>query len=221
MNLIFDTETTGLKDPEVIEATWLSVEWGVYTPLDEYCQLFKPSKPIELGALATHNILEEELTDCAPSSSFQLPPNTQYLIGHNIDFDWKVIGSPPVRRICTQALSRYIWPDLDSYKQSALVYHLLPDKKEARFLLKNAHAALSDVKNCRRLLSYILAARPEITSWEELWVLSEIARIPAKMPFGKHKGKLIAQVPGPYKKWLLNQPDVDPYLIAAITRRKP
>src|SRR6218665_2225992 len=49
-----------------------------------------PKKPIELGALATHHILDEELADCPPASGFSLPPGTEYLIGHDVDYDWQV-----------------------------------------------------------------------------------------------------------------------------------
>ncbi|MFM8421488.1 MAG: 3'-5' exonuclease [Verrucomicrobiota bacterium] len=91
--IIFDTETTGLNAPEVIEAAWL--ELLSLSPLkfgDSFEQRYKPNKPISLAALATHHILDEELVDSPPSDSFKLPKDTQYLIGHNVDYDWEVIG---------------------------------------------------------------------------------------------------------------------------------
>jgi exodeoxyribonuclease X len=39
------------------------------------------------------------------------------------------------------------------------------------------------------------------------------------MPFGKHQGELIADVPADYAAWLLRQPDVDEYLTIALRRR--
>jgi exodeoxyribonuclease X len=36
------------------------------------------------------------------------------------------------------------------------------------------------------------------------------------MPFGKHRGELIANIPLDYKQWLLKQPDMDEYLVMAI-----
>ncbi|MFG8677603.1 putative quorum-sensing-regulated virulence factor [Pseudomonas aeruginosa] len=39
------------------------------------------------------------------------------------------------------------------------------------------------------------------------------------MPYGKHKGTPINQVPNDYKAWLLRQPDVDPYLVQALRQR--
>jgi hypothetical protein len=55
---------------------------------------------------------------------------------------------------------------------------------------------------------------------EHLWEISERARIPTRMPFGKYKGTPIADIPNDYKRWLLEQPDVDPYLAQALTGKK-
>ena len=64
----------------------------------------------------------------------------------------------------------------------------LLERATARERLKNAHAALDDVKNCLVLLSHIVS-KLGITDWDALWVASEKARIPTVMPFGKHKGR--------------------------------
>lgn len=90
-------------------------------------------------------------------------------------------------------------------------------------MLRNAHAALDDVKNCRLLLVKILdtlsvtLGRP-VNDWEELWQISEDARIPAVIGFGKHKGMAVADLPSDYKRWLLNQTDLDPYMRKALSR---
>ncbi|WP_434513813.1 3'-5' exonuclease [Dechloromonas sp. ARDL1] len=215
--IIFDTETTGINEPEVIEAAFLSIlnpfSLGITS---EYCQRFKPSKRIELGALATHHILDEDLDDCPPSSEFRLPNGIEYIIGHNVDYDWKVIGEPPVKRICTLALCRHLFPEADSHSQSAMIY--LFRRATARDKLKNAHAALDDVKNCRIILDVVLdkMGATQETTWEDVWLFSEKARIPTVMTFGKHKGEAIANIPIDYKAWLLRQPDVDPYLVKAL-----
>jgi exodeoxyribonuclease X len=36
------------------------------------------------------------------------------------------------------------------------------------------------------------------------------------MPFGKHKGEEITRIPADYRKWLLKQENVDPYLRKAL-----
>jgi len=36
------------------------------------------------------------------------------------------------------------------------------------------------------------------------------------IPFGKHKGMLLADVPSDYRQWLLTQGDINPYLRKAL-----
>ena len=225
--LIFDTETTDKDEPELIEAAWVRVESVVDLAgtsdripepfgLDgEFVQRYKPTKRINYGAMAVHNILPEELYDCDPSDSFSLSPDTDYIIGHNIDFDWRVAGEPPIKRICTDAMARYIWQDADSYSQSALLYMLAGATDDTRRMLRDAHSALADVYNNARLVAFILAERPEIRTWSELYAYSETCRIPRGMPFGKAKGDLLTDLPSldfGYCQWLLRQDWLDPYL---------
>jgi exodeoxyribonuclease X len=212
--IIFDTETTGKNDPKIIEAAWLELtSIKPFTIVDGFCERYNPGKPIELGALATHHILDEELTNCKPTSEFKLPSDVEYIIGHNVDYDWNVSGNPDVKRICTLALSRNVWPKIDSHTQSALMYHL--DRSNAREQLKNAHSALADVGICALIVENICAAL-NIETVEQLWLASESARIPTVIPFGKHKGTPLSEVPSDYKQWLLGQSDLDPYLKKAL-----
>ncbi|MEO8909793.1 MAG: 3'-5' exonuclease [Gemmatimonadaceae bacterium] len=213
--IVIDTETTGFKDPEPIEIAWIRLE---FTPklkvTGSFNQRFKPSKAIELGALATHHILDEDLVDCESHTSFTFPEATEYLIGHNVDFDWSVLGKPSIKLIDTLSLARKLWPTADTHSLGAMTYLLR--RSEARVLLKETHSALADVKNCVRLLSSILAKLGSPTKWEDVWRYSEDARVPELMPFGKHKSMSIKDVPADYKRWLLGQPDVDPYLVKAL-----
>lgn len=212
--LIFDTETTGITDPEIVEAAWLHVRGPQDLEVVEvFEQRFRPTKLIELGALATHHIMDEDLLGMPPSGSFALPNDVTHLIGHNIDYDWNVAGTPNVRRICTLALSRYLFPTINSHTQSAMLYHL--ERATARQNLIGAHSALADVGNCRRILGFLIALMPGIQTWDDLWQASEAARVPTVMSFGKHKGELIQNIPFSYKQWLLGQ-DIDPYLRQAL-----
>jgi len=212
--VIFDTETTGRKDPIIIEGAWLELKSVDPFKLGlSFCQRYNPGKPIELGALATHHIYDEELIQCPPAKSFSLPNDVEYIIGHNIDYDWNVIDQPNIRRICTLALARKVWNTIDAYSQSALLYFI--DRDNARDILKKAHSAETDVRICATILEKI-CIELDISSFEHLWESSEDARTPTIMPFGKHKGTLITDIPIDYKKWLLNQDNIDPYLKDAL-----
>jgi exodeoxyribonuclease X len=216
--LIFDTEATDLTDPRVIEAAWLKVpDPNTLTSAGSFLQRYNPGKPISLGALATHHIMDEDLVDCPPHSDFRLPDGIEYLVGYNVDYDWKVIGQPDIRRICVLALSRHFFPGLDSYSQSAVLYHVA--RQQARELLKGAHSADADVYNCHIILSHLiprLVDSAEPLTWERVWQRSEKARVPTVMIFGKHKGAAIKDIPADYKRWLLGQSDIDPYLVKAL-----
>jgi exodeoxyribonuclease X len=216
--VIFDTEATSLNDPHLIEAAWVKVpDPNTLKSEGSFLQRYNPGKPIDLGALATHHIMDEDLVDCPPHTDFRLPDGIEYLIGYNVDYDWKVIGQPDIKRICVLALCRHFLPGLDSYSQSAVLYHLI--RPQARELLKGAHSADADVYNCQIILSHLiprLIDSDQPLTWERVWQRSELARIPTVMTFGKHKGTAIKDIPADYKQWLLKQPDVDRYLAKAL-----
>lgn len=226
--LIIDTETTGFTEPvEAVEVAWAQLDAGpISNDLDlaldltgRFAQRYKPSQPISFGAMATHHITDEDLADCPPPTDFVLPADTTFLVGHNIDFDWNVIGKPDVPRICTLALSRRLWPDEMGHSLGAMMYRLIDDKDEVKDLLKNAHSAYQDVLLTRILLRHILEKMPKVRTWERLWEASERARIPVTMPFGKHKGTAIADLPADYCDWLLKQTDMDPYVLVSVRQR--
>jgi exodeoxyribonuclease X len=213
--VILDTETTGTEDPEVIETAWLSIDIaGKNSEPGGEVSRWRPSKPISLGALATHHILDEDLVGCRPSSDFRLPVGVDYLIGHNIDFDWRAIGEPPVKRIDVCAMCRALWPEADSHSQSAMLYML--ERQSARERLRNAHSAGHDVKNCQAVLQHVLVKAGPFATFEDLWEASERMRIPKIISFGKYKGTAIANLPRDYRQWMLKQADMDPYVLKAV-----
>lgn len=220
--VLIDTETTGLNEPEAVEVAHAVLGATPREPAYAAAiavQRLRPSKRCELGALATHHILDAELADCPPSSSYRLPEGTAYVIGHNIDYDWGAIGKPDVRRICTLAFARQLWPEADSHSLGAMLYLLLPPTL-ARAAQTGRHSARGDAHNTLVFLfRFILPLLPGAYSWETLWRYSERARVPKVMPFGKHRGELIADLPGDYVQWCLRQGDDfgDEYLRRALT----
>ena len=58
--------------------------------------------------------------------------------------------------------------------------------------------------------------RIKATSFEMLYKVSELVRVPKVMTGGKHKGMAIKDLPASYKRWLLEQPNTDKYMRKAI-----
>lgn len=219
--LIIDTEVWSLKTKEVVQMAWLRVpsENGRIVQME-----FRPQGEPEMGAIATHMISLEEVEEKAvddSSNAIRYLPKTDYVIGHNVDFDADVLGGlPGVKRICTLAMARYFYPNLDSHRLTALYLACFGVNPVTLGVIKNAHRAGDDVWICKEILSNVCGIGVgETEDWaERMWQFSEKARIPTIMPYGKHKGQLIADVPRDYKQWLLAKDDVDPYLRKALER---
>jgi exodeoxyribonuclease X len=241
--VLADVETTGFDEPDVIQLAFSKpFTWAQEITAEDYTVLnFQPGKPITNGAKAAHHIIEADLTDC-PRWPGSYPLDADYLIGHNIDFDWKALGSQSgVRRICTLALARLLYEErTDSCALSALMYFLYEDK-EARAMAKAAHGAQADLQMNWLLLKEIItdyntrgpleqSSRPLLSSFEDLWRLSEEARLPRRMSFGKlgpkdgNPGMLCVDVyrsDPSYYHWLMKDCDIvrdDPYLREALRR---
>jgi len=212
--IILDTEATDFENAEVIELAWR--EFG--GPIAPTVQRFKPTKPSAWGALATHHILMEELEGMPPSDTAPLHvPDASYLIGHNVDFDWKVLGYPEGKRICTLAMSRALWPEVDSHSLVAMTYFTQGATAKTREMVKNAHSAADDVMLCHSLLCVIMEVA-KLHTLHEIHEFSEEARIPKIMTFGKFKGEPISAVDRGYMNWYRRQPDTDPYVLEAFRR---
>lgn len=219
--LILDTETHDLNGyPIEIAYAPCSFEQGVLVinqgeVFDEY---FSCPEPIALGALATHHILETDIAEKPSFDTFKMPQDVQYLIGHNIDYDIKAVQKCQpdftVKGICTLALCRMVWPDLP-HTLGAMYYHVMDDLELARKHLRHAHNAKADIYFTGVILK-TLVEQLGIKDMNSLFIMSETARIPKYITFGKHKGTAIKDLDPSYVTWLLRQDDLDPYLRKAI-----
>jgi len=68
---------------------------------------------------------------------------------------------------------------------------------------------------CSKIVGQIIDKLHPV-SLDAFWEMSEKARIPKVMPYGKHKGELISQMPTDYKQWMLRQDNVSEYLRKAL-----
>lgn len=220
--LILDTETNDLNGyPIEIAYSSCSFEQGglVINQNQTFDEYFSCPAPIKFGAMAVHHILESDIADKPDFSTFRLPENTAYLIGHNIDYDIQAVKlcdpSINVKGICTLALARTFWKNLDSHALGSCYYFVMEDKEKARKHLRHAHNAKADIYFTGVVLQALIE-KIAVKDMNSLYQMSEIARIPTVMPFGKHKGTLIKELPSDYVSWLKRQPEVDQYVLKAL-----
>jgi len=225
--IILDTETHTLNgQPIEIAYAPIQIHDGKLT-LDKsqiFDQLYRVDEPISYAAMAVHHILESELVDQPHYTSFSLPQDTTYIIGHNIDYDIRAlekcgIDISKIKAICTLALARLVWPDAEAHNISALIYMITKGSAKARDMIKKAHRADMDIILTANILMHEIH-HLKIQTIEELYTASEDARIPRTINFGKHRGTAIADLPADYMQWLLRQEDLDPYLRKAIENAK-
>lgn len=221
--IILDTETHSLNgQPIEIAYAPIQLEHGKLS-LDKsqiFDQLYTADEPLSYAAMAVHHILESDLVGKPHYSSFQLPPETIYMIGHNIDYDLRAIekcdiDTSHIKAICTLALARRVWPDAEAHNISALIYMISNGSEKAREMIKKAHRADQDIILTANILMHIIH-QLKVENLEQLYTLSEDARIPRSLNFGKHKGTAIQELPSDYVQWLLRQTDLDPYLRKAL-----
>ena len=225
--IILDTETHTLNgQPIEIAYAPIQIHDGKLT-LDKsqiFDQLYRVDEPISYAAMAVHHILESELVDQPHYTSFSLPQDTTYIIGHNIDYDIRALEKcgvdiSKIKAICTLALARVVWPDAEAHNISALIYMITKGSAKARDMIKKAHRADMDIILTANILMHEIH-HLKIQTIEELYTASEDARIPRTINFGKHRGTAIADLPADYMQWLLRQEDLDPYLRKAIENAK-
>lgn len=221
--IILDTETHDMKGyPIEIAFGPCSFEQGELwfdqgKVFDEY---FSCPEPITYGAMAVHHILESDIAGKPSFETFRAPA-CEYIIGHNIDYDIEAIRKADsdfkAKSICTLALARFVWPELDSHTLGSLFYFFSVDKVRARDRLRNAHNAKYDIWFTYIVLKNI-CLKLGIKDMQSLYLFSEQARIPTHITFGKHKGAAIKDIPSDYVSWLLKQSDLDPYLKKALIK---
>lgn len=212
--LIIDTETDQGHDPRPIQVATINVATGF-----EWMKYFNSGRSISPIVIKVHGITDDDVEGLErfDLADFELPT---YLIGHNVRFDWRVIGSPSVKLICTVRLARVAFPEWYAYGQSKCIEQLL-GKGEASRMTIAAHDALGDARMCY-LLYQACCERLEIapTDFAAAHMVSNTANPVAKMPFGKHKGQLIKDVPISYVKWMLgNIHNMTPSLHSALSKR--
>jgi DNA polymerase-3 subunit epsilon len=217
--IFYDTETTGVK-PEKDRV----IELAAYDPERNrtFVQLLHPGCPIPPEASKIHNITDAMVQD-APTFGAIIDDFVQFcegdvvLIAHNNDqFDIHFLRQefsrhqrtlPPWNFFDTLKWARRYRPDLPRHSLQFLreVYGIVSN---------NAHRALDDVMVLHQVFKQMTDDLPIATVCR---LLNEAGTPPppTAMPFGKHQGKPLDQVPRNYILWLnssgaLNKPENQP-----------
>lgn len=201
--IFYDTETTGIKyESEHI------IELAAYDPLNQasFVQLINPGRPIPPEATAIHKITDDMVAEApvfekAAIEFIKFCEGDVILIAHNNDtFDLLFMREEFKR--CNMAMPS--WRFLDSLKWSRRYRPDLP-RHTLQFLREiygippnNAHRALDDVI----VLHQVFSLLTDDISIDTAYGLLNRPKQIQHMPFGKHQGLPLAQVPLDYVKWL-------------------
>lgn len=216
---VLDTETAGLDggvcDIAICKINSdLQIIWEVESLID-------PERPIAPQASGIHHItddmvqFEPTLSEFMEMQGYPLDREGAIIGGHNVQFDIRMIGEfiPRVhRKLCTLKLARVLWPDAPDHKLQTLRYMFKLDAG-------TAHRAMGDVRTCISLLRMVAEER----GLDLQGILALVAKpltLDAKMPFGKHQGTKLKDLPSSYVQWLLNKADnLDADLREALSQR--
>lgn len=198
----YDTETTGLK-PE----TEKIIEIAFYDPERklEKSWFINPQKPIPPAATAIHKITDEMVKD-APTFDVIAKEMVDFLEGevalvahNNISFDKRFLEAefknaevelPDYKYIDTLHWARKYRPDLPK--------HTLQYLREIYDIEANqAHRALDDVVTLHKVFSKMI----DDISCDQVIELLRVKN-DKTMPFGKHQGKELKDIPKNYIQWL-------------------
>lgn len=210
--IIGDTETTGLEeDAGVCEIAWIEIDEDLNV-VDRVHSLIDPQRPISPSASGVHGITNSMVHDAPTMAEFfehfqpSIPRSPVGLIAHNLNFDVRFFkphfGSLDFS-LCTLRLARHIWPDAENHKLQTLRYYLADEGLDGG----DAHSALGDVETCLSVLR-VVRDRFDLS----LTDMAELSRKPivvVKMPFGKHRGLKLDELPSGYVDWLLNKAEID------------
>ena len=202
--IYYDTETTGTRPGKD-----RIIEIAAFDPVREktFASLINPGCPIPPESSQISHITDDMVKDSPVFASIaeewiSFCEGDAVLIAHNNDaFDQLFLEYE------FQLMNRQMpqWKFIDSLKWSRkyrtdLPRHSLQFLRETYHIEANqAHRALDDVIILHQVFSRMIDDLPLTTVME---LLNAPAQQSSRMPFGKHQGKNLADVPKNYVEWL-------------------
>jgi len=224
--VVIDTETTGLDPATETVVEIAAVIYRFKGPVigPTWQTLVRPGCPIPATASAIHGITDDLVAySPGPSEAWEafhrFVGEDAILVAHNAAFDRSFLPVAYQERswLCTMRLAKHLWPGSPTFSNQGLRYQL-----GFKAPVSVVHRAADDAL----VTAYLLDEALKQYSWgdprgadESLETLLDYAASPitvTTMPFGKHQGKPLAEIPADYVRWLLSQSDVDPDLRASL-----
>jgi len=211
--IFLDTETTGTGPDDRLCQIAFKTDKGLLVN-----ELFNPGRPIAIEAMAVHHITNEMVggrpafkgSPAYEKLGTLLNDDQNILVAHNARFDLDMLrrdGIQTDRAICTYKLTRHLDKEgsIPQYNLQYLRYYLKLDIQAV------PHSALGDILVLEGLFRRIRTQFEPAGEADAAAQMLKISREPvlvARMPFGKHKGKKMAEVPLDYLEWL-KKTDID------------
>ncbi len=217
--IALDFETTGLNPGyRPLEIAWVEFDSHL-NEVEQVNSLINPHVPIESGAQRTHGISAEMLVDKPSLDEFlkkthagKFADEHVLVVAHNASYDVPMF-SPYCKKItalCTMRLGQTLYPDAENHKLQTLAALLNVD-------IEPTHRALNDALTSFYLMKNIATAHS--MSIDEMLTLIQSVSLDSPMPFGKHKGTKLRDLPADYVQWLIENLDPGGWVIEALLRK--
>lgn len=217
--LVADTETSGLSKQDGIcqlAFTEINPQLEVIASWDS---LIDPECPISASASGIHGITDDMVADKPTMAEAMELLEQQFghfndvlLCGHNCQFDHRFLQPywGITAQLCTLKVARRLVPEAPDCKLQTLKFFLGLGSS-----IEGAHSAAADVADTLALLKHLLG-RADMDLFELMGWHLRPQRIEI-MPWGKHKGAALAELPASYRQWLLTLPDLSEDLRWSLT----
>ncbi len=217
--ICLDCETTGLdpKNDRIIEIAVMCFDQDqVY---DQMESLIDPGCEIPPTSTAIHNITSE-MTKGKPRISEILPLilemiGKHIIIGHGIQFDIDILATAAEREQVSCSIRGNLF--LDTLRLARLygespINSLEHLRKHFNIPMEGAHRAMSDVIVNKEVFKRLIK---RYKTTEQLFEVLSKPIFMNTMPLGKHKGRLLKDIPLQYLQWMANK-DFDQDLLYSV-----
>jgi exodeoxyribonuclease X len=207
--IVLDTETSGLEEPiGVCEIGMIELDPATLSEVGRLRSLIDPETKISFGAMGVHRITNEMVADQPTLDEYfdqvlggHYANRDILMVCHNSSFDFPKVKhkfGPGSKHLCTLKLIKKLLPDAENHKLATLKFMLGLGRMDG-----TSHSALDDVEDTADLLRWIV--RESGLSLAELYDLQHQPTVIKTMPFSKHKGQPLEDVPLSFWVWLSKQ----------------